>query len=377
MVTHQFDVADVAAVPGKSGVSVAFILCPHFTLMPFAAIVDTLRLAADDGDGSRQIHCRWTIVGPSLDPVEASCGIKVQPWETFGDPSRFDYVVVVGGLLHRGPTSDEATLDYLREAARKGVTLVGVCTGSFTLIRAGLMDGHRCCVSWFHYHDLIDEFPDVTPIADQLFVVNGRRITCAGGAGALDLAAWIVERHLGRAFAQKSLHIMVVDRARSPNTPQPQPPTVPLVQSDRVRRAMLLIEQYLSEPLDACAIASRVNISRRQLERLFRREVGMSLQAFSRAMRLQYGLWLLANSPRTIAEIAYECGFADPSHFNRLFRAAFGKAPSCARGEGREAMLALLTKVRGGIPRGQAGRDELVDAFHAPVRLPGVARPYV
>jgi hypothetical protein len=118
MVTRQFDVADVAAVPGKSGVSVAFILCPHFTLMPFAAIVDTLRLAADDGDGSRQIHCRWTIVGPSLDPVEASCGIKVQPWETFGDPGRFDYLVVVGGLLHRGPTSDEATLDCLREAAR-------------------------------------------------------------------------------------------------------------------------------------------------------------------------------------------------------------------------------------------------------------------
>jgi AraC-like DNA-binding protein len=85
----------------------------------------------------------------------------------------------------------------------------------------------------------------------------------------------------------------------------------------------------------------------------------------------------LANSPRTIAEIAYECGFADPSHFNRLFRAAFGKAPSRARGEGGEAMLALLTKVRGGIPLGQAGPDELVDAFHSPVRLPGVARAYV
>src|SRR5688572_3065063 len=83
MDTRQFAPIDAAAVPGKSGVSVAFILCPHFTLMPFAAIVDTLRLAADDGDGSRQIHCRWTIVGPSLDPVEASCGVKVQPWETF------------------------------------------------------------------------------------------------------------------------------------------------------------------------------------------------------------------------------------------------------------------------------------------------------
>jgi transcriptional regulator GlxA family with amidase domain len=246
---------------GKPAVSVAFVLCPHFTLMPFAAIIDTLRLAADDGDGSRQIHCRWTIVGPSLEPVEASCGIKVQPWEAFGDPARFDYIVVVGGLLHRGPTSDRATLDFLGEADRAGVTLVGVCTGSFTLIRAGLMNGRRCCVSWFHYHDLIREFPDVVPVADRLFVVNGRRITCAGGAGALDLAAWIVERHLGRAFAQKSLHIMVVDRARSPDTPQPQPPTMPAAQSERVRRAILLIEQYLSEPLDVDEIARHVGCS--------------------------------------------------------------------------------------------------------------------
>jgi transcriptional regulator GlxA family with amidase domain len=366
-----------AAASGKPAVSVAFILCPHFTLMPFAAIIDTLRLAADDGDGSRQIHCRWTIIGPSLEPVQASCGIKVQPWETFGDPGRFDYVVVVGGLLHRGPTSDEATLEYLREADRKGVMLVGVCTGSFTLIRAGLMNGRRCCVSWFHYHDLIEEFPEVMPVADRLFVVNGRRITCAGGAGALDLAAWIVERHLGRAFAQKSLHIMVVDRARSPDTPQPQPPTMPLAQSERVRRAVLLIEQYLSEPLDVGEIARRVNISRRQLERLFHREVGMSLQGFSRAMRLQYGLWLLANSPRTIAEIADECGFADPSHFNRLFRATFGKPPSLTRSEGREAMLALLTKARGGIAVGHAGTDDLVEAFNSPARLPREMRPYL
>jgi transcriptional regulator GlxA family with amidase domain len=376
MVARFIERADAAAY-GNAAISVAFILCPHFTLMPFAAIIDTLRLAADDGDGSRQIHCRWTIVGPSLKSVEASCGIKVQPWETFGDPGRFDYVVVVGGLLHRGPTSDEVTFDYLREADRKGVTLVGVCTGSFTLIRAGLMNRRRCCVSWFHYHDLIEEFPDVMPVADRLFVVDGRRITCAGGAGALDLAAWIVERHLGRAFAQKSLHIMVVDRARSPNTPQPQPPTVPLAQSERVRRAMLLIEQHLSEPLDVGEIARRVNISRRQLERLFHREVGISLQGFSRAMRLQYGLWLLANGPRTIAEIADECGFADPSHFNRLFRATFGKPPSQARSEGREAMLALLTKARGGLALGRTGTDDLVEAFNSPALLPREMRPYL
>jgi AraC-like DNA-binding protein len=104
----------------------------------------------------------------------------------------------------------------------------------------------------------------------------------------------------------------------------------------------------------------------------------MSLQGFSRAMRLQYGLWLLANTPRTIADIADDCGFADPSHFNRLFRATFGKAPSLARSEGREAMLTLLTKARGpgGCPLGQAA-DDLVEAFNSPARLSRETRPYL
>lgn len=77
MDTLKFAPVDAVAVPSKPGVSVAFFPCPHFTLMPFAAIVDALRLTADDGDGSRQMHCRWAIAGPSLEPVEASCGIKV------------------------------------------------------------------------------------------------------------------------------------------------------------------------------------------------------------------------------------------------------------------------------------------------------------
>lgn len=332
---------------GRHVLSVAFVLRPHFTLLPFAAMIDAFRLAADEGDGSRPINCRWTIVGPTREPVRASCGIEVQPWEEFGDPGRFDYIIVVGGLLHRGPNSDAATLSFLREAARAGVVLVGVCTGTFTLIRARLMVGRRCCVSWFHYQDLIDEFPDVKPVADQLFVVDGRRITCAGGAGAVDLAAWIIERHLGRAYAQKSLHIMVVDHRRPSNAPQPQPPATPVAHNDKVKRAMLLIEQHLSEPLDAEAIARHVSVSKRQLERLFRQAVGMGIQAFSRRFRLNYGLWLLAQGELSISEIADECGFADGSHFTRLFRRTFGEPPSAVRAGKGAALLSAAHDVTG------------------------------
>ena len=112
----------------------------------------------------------------------------------------------------------------MRDAARAGTTLVGLCTGSFILARAGLMTGRQVCVSWLHYQDFAAEFPGHPVLADRLFLVDGDRITCAGGAGAADLATFLVQRHLGVAAAQKSRQVMLLDEARSGEMAQPHPP---------------------------------------------------------------------------------------------------------------------------------------------------------
>lgn len=342
------DTRSPTSAPPRPMLSVGFVLLPQFTLLPFAAFVDALRLAADEGDFSRQIHIRWSVMGPSLQPVVASCGIEITPSNRFEDPQQFDYIVVVGGLLHKGPAVDPATLDYLRGAAAKGVSLVGVCTGSFALIRAGLMDGRRCCVSWYHYHDLVDRFSNVVPVADRMFVVDRDRITCAGGTAAADLAAWMIERHCGHAWAQKSLRIMLIDHARSGSASQPQPPMAELVEDDRVRRAVLLIEQRLGDPISSDELAQQLNVSKRQLERSFRKELDMTPQQFSLQLRLRYSLWLLAHSRRSVTQIGEESGFADTAHFSRQFRALFGVPPSTVRSDpGLET--ALLQRVAKGL----------------------------
>lgn len=315
----------------RAALSVGFILTNNFTLTALSTFIDGLRLAADDGDGSRQIRCRWTIMGARPNPVRASCGVEIARWEPLTDPRRFDYIVIVGGLLHTGPQFDDETLAYLRAAASYGVTLIGVCTGSFVLSRIGLMKGRRCCVSWYHYRDFVEEFPDLEPVADQLYVVDRNRITCSGGAGVADLAAYLIERHLGRACAQKTMHIMLIDKARPASQSQPQPPSSNMVANDRVRRALLLMEQHLSDPLTVEEIARRLSISTRQFERLFRLSTGMSPTGFYRNLRLRYGLWLLHNTERSITMIALETGFADCAHFSRQFRDLYGVSPSATR----------------------------------------------
>jgi transcriptional regulator GlxA family with amidase domain len=327
------------AGPGRNQplLSVGFVLADHFTLSAFSLFIDQLRLAADEGDRSRQILCRWSVMTSRPDPVRASCGVTVGRSSPFVDPKRFDYIVVVGGILHGGRQLDDETIQYLKDADAAGVTLVGLCTGSFVLARAGLMVGRRCCVSWYHYQDFIDEFPHHHPVADQLFVIDGDRITCSGGGGTADLATYLIERHIGRAVAQKSRHVLLLDRARSGSDAQPHPPIAEGVVDERIRRAMLLMEQHLTDPLSISDIAQRLHLSTRQLERLFQTVAGMRPAAFYRSLRLRYARWLLDNTNRLVTDIALDAGFSDCAHFSRQFKAMHGFTPSETRGGQRHA----------------------------------------
>lgn len=339
-------------LPSGPRLAVGFILANQFTLTAFSAFIDTLRLASDEGDRSRQILCHWTVMSSTARPVTASCGVQILPQAKLLDPQTFDYIVVVGGLLRRGLQVDNETEAYLRRAAKAGVKLVGVCTGSFILARAGLLEGRRCCVSWYHRQDYMDEFGGLEPVSDQLYLIDGDRITCSGGAGVADLAAALVERHVGGSAARKSLNILMLDNPRPAGSTQPVPILAQYVRDERVRRAALLMEQNFSQPTSIGAIARRVGISERQLDRLFLNELGAGPGKIYRNMRVDYGHWLLTHTHRTVLEIATMAGFSDGAHFSREFRKRFGIAPSMVQ-RGAGAMKDNAREVAGDGPADQ------------------------
>jgi len=310
---------------------VGIILAHRFTLSAFAVFVDHLRLAADEGDRSRPLHVQWSIMASRPEPVPASCGVMLQPTHALLAPDTLDYVVVIGGLLHAGPQTDESTTRYLREVGATSVPLIGICTGSFILCRAGLMKGRRSCVSWYHYQDFLEAFPTQEVIADRLFLADGPRITCAGGAGAAALATYLIEQHLGRAVAQKASQVLMFDRTRSGSEAQPHPPLSESVTEPRVRRALLLMEQNLARPIAVAAVAAELGLSARQLERLCRHHVGMGPASLYRQLRMRYANWLIENTDRSVTDIANEAGFADCAHFSRQFKDAYGLSPTSRR----------------------------------------------
>jgi transcriptional regulator GlxA family with amidase domain len=292
--------------------------------------VDTLRLAADEGDRSRPIHCRWDVLSHDLDTIRSSAGIQVKPTRTFGDPGEFDYIATVGGLLH-GQSCSRQQADFLRRAAAQGVPLVGLCTGSFVLARLGLMEGVRCCVSWFHHDAFTEEFPDVPCTSEALYAVEDDRLTCAGGTSVVHLASHIIESFAGKARAEKALRILIENDIQPDTALQPAPLYSERTKDTRVRRAMLLIERNIENPMSCEFIARQSHLSVRQLERLFKTALGLSPTAYAERLRMARAHDLLHNSHEPLYQIAIRCGYRNHSHFSMRFKMAYGVSPSSMR----------------------------------------------
>ncbi len=319
------------ALQHRPRLRVGIIPARRFTLAAMANFIDVLRLAADEGDRSRPILCSWRLIAPTLDPVESSCGLTVQPDERLGDPKRFDYIVVAGGLIGRSQNPHPEVTAFLRTAAAAKVPLVGLCTGAFVLHRAGLMQGYKCCVSWFHREDFLEEFEGLIPISDQVFVVDRDRLTCSGGASTAHLAAFLVDRHVSRAAARKSLSILIMDEAIAAERPQPGLPLDLDARDALVKRALLLMQQSPEAPLPVGRLSERLGVSRRKLERRFVAALGITPAEAGRRVRLAQARALLEHGGRTVTEIAAETGFCDGSHFIRVFRDAEGMTPDAWR----------------------------------------------
>lgn len=326
------------AVPGK--LRVGFILVQPFTLTTFAGFIDALRLAADEDDRSRQIDCEWSILGNADEDVISSCGVPVRPWAPFAEPTRFDYICVVGGMLHNGQKVQHGAYGFLRKAAQEGVQLIGLCTGSFVLARAGLLAGYDVCVSRFHRARFHNEFPDLKVQSSQMFLADRDRITCVGGTSTVHLAAHLIEKHVNRARAVKTLRLLYEENPLPVNAWQPEAMIAHQAKDLIVRQAMQIIEQDLAEPEKLSDLSQSLGVNLRQLERRFISNIGITPREYRLRLRLVRAKWLIEQTDRSMTEIALESGFNNCSHFSNTFKSHFNSKPSDVRRSARRGAAA-------------------------------------
>ncbi len=312
---------------------VGIVLLDEFTLTAFAGFLDVLRLASDYGGKSRQILINWSIMSVDGQPRRSSAGTLHGELSDLQDVDCFDYIAICGGNSYANTTAHSAKLSkWLVQAHRRGITLLGLCTGTFAIAHAGLVQQGEVCVHWNVISEFQRQFPDIKCKNDHLFIDAGRLITCAGSTAAIDLALYLLTRHYGRDKAQQALRHMMLFTIRPARLPQAHfYVDLDNVQDIRVHKAVYYIEQRIDDLPSVADIAAHVGVSPRQLERILKASLNTTPAALQRMIRLQYGKWRITNTRDTITDIALSCGFADSSHFSREFKALFGKPPRAFR----------------------------------------------
>ena len=319
----------------ESDLQFALTVRPTFAMLALSGFVEALRHAADDNNRNRQIYCGWRIVGPNLDPVPSSAGIEITPDTVFENltPKSPNYLVVIGGnVMSEIDDVPKETLLFIRNFYDRGGTVVGLCTGSFIVAQAGLIDGKRVAVHHRHRRDFLERYGNVDVTSREVFVEDQRVFTCPGGTASIDLAIELLSRRLGRARALKGLIEMSVDQHRS-SFHMPRTPSDDLDPCGdwRVEMAVQRMREQMSDTTTITRIAEDIGISVSQLNRLFRQYAHQSPLSLWINLRLDHARWQLLNSRMSLAQIAFNCGFSDTAHFGRQFKQRFAITPKSFR----------------------------------------------
>lgn len=312
----------------KPDLSVGILLWPTFPMMSLTGIVEPLRHAADFADNSRPLHCRWSVMGKLGQAAVASCGMRVQADAPYTNPTDFDYIFVVGGLLPHLRAAPPQHRDYIRIAVEAGVTVIGVCTGAFVLAQEGMLSGRKAAIHPFHGEDFRAAFPQIAFSTRDDFVADDRRITVPGGISILSLMTDLIRSHCGPDRAAKVVHQLSLTEQREVSAFNHERASSFRQSGDkRIQRAIVMIESRKGRDISPEDVASVAGLSPRQFSRLFQEHIGMTPKRFILETRLRYARFLVENTTMPITAIAFETGFADAAHLATAFGKKYGAPP--------------------------------------------------
>ncbi|WP_145103239.1 GlxA family transcriptional regulator [Cereibacter sediminicola] len=305
-----------------------FLLLDRFTMISFAGAIEPLRIA--NRVSGRTIYS-WALAGENGAEAVCSNGAAFRLDMGLAEIEREDVLLVCGGIDVQKATT-RAVVNWLRREARRGVTIGGLCTGAYALARAGLLDGRKATIHWENQDGFTEEFPEVR-LTKSVFVMDGNRLTTAGGTASIDMMLKIIARDQGDDVANTVADQLIYSSIRTDqDTQRLSIPTRIGVRHPKLSEVIRKMEANTEDPISPADLAEEVGMSTRQLERLFRRYLNRSPKRYYMELRLQKARNLLMQTDMSVINVALACGFASPSHFSKCYRAHYATTPYRERG---------------------------------------------
>jgi len=311
-------------LPASYPQKISFLLIPGFSLFGLTAMLDPLRHA---NSSSEQELYSWELISEHGGLVSSSDSIKIMTDLSIREVNTCGTLIICAGYEPQGFTTS-SILGFIRQQASHGADIGSQDTAIFITSSAGVMDGYRCTMHWENISSTAELFPKIE-LVQELLVVDRKRFSCPGALSGLDMMLHLIESQHGHELATAVADELIYTQKRSHTDPQRISLQKRLnTRNNNLLDAVLLMEQNIEEPLKISEIAEHLQITSRELERLFNHYLGCPPNAYYRAARLEHARWMLQQTSDSITNISIACGFNSLSHFTRSYQKHFRKKPS-------------------------------------------------
>ncbi|WP_370411638.1 GlxA family transcriptional regulator [Streptomyces fradiae] len=321
---------------------VAVIAAPPVSMFNLA--IPEMLFAKVETDGGPAYET--LICAPDPGPVATTGGLDLHVPHGLDAVTGADTVILAGSGQYDDP--DPRILDVLRRAAADGRRIASICTGSFALAAAGLLDGRSATTYWAYRELLAERHPAVDLQDDVLFVQDGPLLTSSGYAAGIDLCLHIIRTDHGAAVANTVARLALVAPVRPGGQTQFTLTPLPPERGASFAATRAWAMEHLDRPLTLTDLARHAGVSVRTLSRRFHAETGVSPLQWLLHQRVERAKELLETTalPMDVLARAAGLGTADSLRQHLLrrtgltpsaYRASFNRLPGAGAGAGGRA----------------------------------------
>ncbi len=264
---------------------------------------------------------------------ETTSGIRLMADCTLAALSApIDTLLISGGDGVRAAMRDAVLIRFIQQASKKARRVASVCSGTFLLAQAGLLDGRRAASHWRGCDLLAKHFPKVTVDRDALYVRDGKFSSSAGVTAGMDLSLALVAEDCGQRVALEVAKDKVLFMIRSGGQSQFSTHLMAeSAESDRLRTVMGWALENLHVEITVEILAGHAAMSPRNFARTFVKETGATPAQFIERARIDAARRKLEDSNKAIDAVATDCGFGNTERMRRAFHRHIGLAPHTYR----------------------------------------------